>query len=194
VAVVATLHLQTDRLEFRPLVLEDLDEMASMLGDAEALTYWGAPLDRQGARRWIERNLARYEADGFGRCAVIMRATRALVGDCGLITTVVEDQPEVELGWIVRRSHWGMGIATEAGAAWRDFAFDSLGLQRIVSMISTERRIPPGRREARDVGGARGPVGRPSPPDVFTQGGKPRRSRPRRRSSNRPELTVCARR
>ena len=137
-AVVATLHLQTDRLEFRPLVLEDLDEMASMLGDAEALTYWGAPLDRQGARRWIERNLARYEADGFGRCAVIMRATRALVGDCGLITTVVEDQPEVELGWIVRRSHWGMGIATEAGAAWRDFAFDSLGLQRIVSMISAQ--------------------------------------------------------
>jgi RimJ/RimL family protein N-acetyltransferase len=150
VAVVATLHLRTDRLELRPLVLEDLDAMASMLGDAEALTYWGAPLDREGARRWIERNLARYEADGFGRCAVILQATGELVGDCGLITTVVEDQPEVELGWIVRRSHWGMGIATEAGAAWRDHAFDSLGRERIVSMISAQNSAS--RRVAEKLG------------------------------------------
>jgi len=135
---MATLHLETDRLELRALVLDDLDAMASMLGDAEALTLWGRPLDREGARQWIERNLARYEADGFGRCAVIMRTTRELVGDCGLITTVVEGQPEVELGWIVRRSQWGKGIATEAAAAWRDFAFDTLGLERIVSMISAE--------------------------------------------------------
>jgi RimJ/RimL family protein N-acetyltransferase len=135
---MATLHLETDRLVLRPLALDDLDELASILGDAEALTFWGGPLDREGARHWIERHLARYEADGFGRCAVIMRAARELVGDCGLITTVVEGQPEVELGWIVRRSQWGNGIATEAAAAWRDFAFDTVGLERIVSMISAE--------------------------------------------------------
>jgi ribosomal-protein-alanine N-acetyltransferase len=50
----------------------------------------------------------------------------------------VEGRPEVELGWIVRRPHRGGGIANEAGAAWRDFAFDTLGLERIVSMISAE--------------------------------------------------------
>lgn len=147
---MATLHLTTDRLELRPLMLDDLDEMASMLGDAEALTLWGGPLDREGARQWIERNLARYEADGFGRCAVILLATRELVGDCGLITTVVEGQLEVELGWIVRRSQWGKGIATEAAAAWRDFAFDTVGLERIVSMISADNSAS--RRVAEKLG------------------------------------------
>jgi RimJ/RimL family protein N-acetyltransferase len=132
------LVLQTARLELRPLTLEDLDDMASMLGDAEALRLWGAPLSREGARDWIDRNIARYASDGFGRCAVVLRATRELVGDCGLITTTVEGEREVELGWIVRRVHWGMGIATEAAAAWRDFAFDVVGLERIVSMISAE--------------------------------------------------------
>ena len=68
----------------------------------------------------------------------VLRATRELVGDCGLITTTVEGEREVELGWIVRRVHRGMGIATEAAAAWRDFAFDVVGLERIVSMISAE--------------------------------------------------------
>ncbi len=109
-----------------------------MLGDAEGLRLWGDPLDRDGARASIERNLARYEAAGCGRCAVILRASGEMVGDCGLVPTEVEGQPETELGWITRRSHWGQGIAAEAGAAWRDHAFDTLGLARIVSMVSAK--------------------------------------------------------
>jgi RimJ/RimL family protein N-acetyltransferase len=132
------LFLATPRLELRPLNLDDLDDLAVMLGDREALSQWGEPLDRLGARQWIERNLARYEADGYGRCAVILLGTGELVGDCGLINTTVEGKSEIELGWIVRRSHWGRGIATEAAAAWRDYAFDVIGLERIVSMISPQ--------------------------------------------------------
>jgi ribosomal-protein-alanine N-acetyltransferase len=88
--------------------------------------------------------------DGFGRCAVILRSTGELVGDCGLIRTLVEGRPEVELGWIVRRSHQGKGIATEAAATWRDFAFDTLGLDRIVSMVS--ERNAASRRVAEKLG------------------------------------------
>jgi RimJ/RimL family protein N-acetyltransferase len=144
------LRLLTERLDLRPLDPEDLDPMAALLGDAEALALWGEPLDRDGARSWIERNLARYEADGFGRCAVVWRETGELVGDCGLILTAVEGTPEVELGWIVRHDHWGRGIATEAAAAWRDAAFGALGLGRIVSMVS-ERNLA-SRRVAEKLG------------------------------------------
>jgi len=82
--------------------------------------------------------VARYDTDGFGRCAIVLRATGKLVGDCGLIRTTVESVSEVELGWVVRRSHRGLGIATEAAAAWRDYAFAVLALERIVSMVAAE--------------------------------------------------------
>jgi len=121
-----------------------------MLGDAEGLIHWGPPLSREEFRSWIERNLWRYEEDGFGRCAVVLRSTAELVGDCGLIRTYVEEKPEVELGWIVRRTHRGRGIATEAAAAWRDYGFDSLGLERIVSMVS-EKNVA-SRRVAEKLG------------------------------------------
>ena len=147
---VSELHLTTRRLALRALTYDDLDALASMLGDAKALTYWGSPLTREGSRSWIERNLRRYEDDGFGRCAVVLRATGELVGDCGLITTLVEGRPEIELGWIVRRNHQGKGIATEAAAAWRDFAFGTLALERIVSMVS-ERNMA-SRRVAEKLG------------------------------------------
>jgi ribosomal-protein-alanine N-acetyltransferase len=144
------LTLQTQRLTLRPLTLEDLDEMSTLLGDSEALALWGGALDRQGARSWIERNLARYTSHGFGRCAVIWRASGELVGDCGLIPTVVEGTDEVELGWITRRAFWGRGIATEAGAAWRDHGLGVLGLDRIISMI--DERNAASRRIAEKLG------------------------------------------
>ncbi len=144
------LELQTARLTLRPLRLEDLEEMCALLGDAEALALWGDPLDREGARDWIARNLARYAADGFGRCAVVLRATGELVGDCGLIRTTVEGVPEVELGWIVRRSHWGQGLATEAAVAWREYAFGVLALERIVSMVPEQNAAS--RRVAEKLG------------------------------------------
>src|SRR5512133_1670991 len=137
-AATGRLWLETRRLTLRPLCDDDLDEICLLLGDAHALVLWGEPLDRDGARQWIERNMARYQADGFGRCAIVLRATGELVGDCGLIRTAVEGLPEVELGWIVSRVHWGKGIATEAAHAWRDHAFRQLGLDRIVSMISEQ--------------------------------------------------------
>ena len=80
----------------------------------------------------------------------MLRETGELVGDCGLVTTAVEGVPEVELGWIVRRPHWGRGIATEAATAWRDHAFDVLALDRIVSMVS--ERNPASRRVAEKLG------------------------------------------
>jgi len=148
--VTASLHLSTERLELRPLAPEDLDDLASMMGDPVGMAAWPAPLTYEESRSWIERNLARYETDGFGRCAVVWRERGELVGDAGLISTVVEETPEIELGWVVRHDLWGRGVATEAGAAWRDFAFDVLGLERIVSMI--DEANAPSRRVAEKLG------------------------------------------
>ena len=53
-------RIETDRLTLRPLPMSDPDEMATLLGDAEALGFWGPSLDLAGTRRWIERNLARH--------------------------------------------------------------------------------------------------------------------------------------
>jgi len=45
------LRIETDRLTLRPLAMSDLDEMATLLGDADALAFWGNPLDRAGTQR-----------------------------------------------------------------------------------------------------------------------------------------------
>lgn len=126
---------ETERLRLRPYTLDDLDDLALILGDPEGMVSMGGAFDMAGSRSWIERNLARYDRDGFGRFAVTLATTGELVGDCGLITTTVEGAAERELGWIVDRRLRGQGIATEAASAWHDIAFDTLGWNRFVSMI-----------------------------------------------------------
>jgi RimJ/RimL family protein N-acetyltransferase len=143
-------RLETERLVLRPLEPEDLAPLAALLGDRDALEHWGDPLDLAATAAWIERNRARYAEHGLGRCAVLWRESGALVGDCGLVPTTVEDAPEIELGWIVARSHQGLGVATEAAAAWRDHAFGTLGLARIVSMVSADNLAS--RRVAQKLG------------------------------------------
>jgi len=132
------LRILTDRLELRPFEPGDEDAMAAVFGDAEALRFWGPPLDAPAIRERIERNRERQARDGFARWAIVLRASAELVGDAGLTWTDVEGTDEVELGWVVRGDRQGLGIASEAGAAWRDRALARLGLRRIVSLIRAE--------------------------------------------------------
>jgi ribosomal-protein-alanine N-acetyltransferase len=128
----------TARLELRPFAPGDEDAMLEVFGDAEALRFWGPPLDRDAVHDRIAHNREREAQDGFARWAIVLRASGELVGDAGLTLTDVEGVAEVELGWVVRSDHHGLGIASEAGSAWLDHAFGDLGLERIVSMIRPE--------------------------------------------------------
>jgi RimJ/RimL family protein N-acetyltransferase len=128
----------TARLELRPFAPGDEDAMLEVFGDAEALRFWGPPLDREAVQDRITHNRERQARDGFARWAIVLRASGDLVGDAGLTRTDVGGADEVELGWVVRSDHHGLGIASEAGSAWLDHAFGDLGLDRVVSMIRAE--------------------------------------------------------
>jgi RimJ/RimL family protein N-acetyltransferase len=140
----------TERLELRPFTPRDEEAMALVFADADHLTFWGPPPDRKAIRDRIARNIESFRVDGFARWAIVLRDDGELVGDAGLTRTEVEGVREIELGWIVRPDRGGLGIATEAAAAWRDHALGPLGLMRIVSMIRPENAAS--RRVAEKIG------------------------------------------
>jgi ribosomal-protein-alanine N-acetyltransferase len=130
--------LETPRLVLREFVPEDADALAVVISDAETMRYYPAPFDRAGVEEWIERNRRRYQADGFGLWAMVLKSTGELTGDCGLIRQEVDGGGEVEIGYHVRRDLWGRGLATEAARACRDYGFANLPVNRLVSLIRPE--------------------------------------------------------
>lgn len=46
----------------------------------------------------------------------------------------------LEIGWALRREHWGRGFASEIGTAGLGYAFDVLGVRAVVSCTARHNR------------------------------------------------------
>jgi RimJ/RimL family protein N-acetyltransferase len=136
--VPLSLVLESERLRLRHFTPEDLDELAAILTDPETMKYYARPFTVEEAKGWIDQNIERYEVDGFGLWAIVSKEDGEFLGDCGPVRRLVDGYEEVEIGWQVKRSRWRQGIASEAGAACRDYAFGTLGLDRVISLIRPE--------------------------------------------------------
>jgi RimJ/RimL family protein N-acetyltransferase len=128
--------LETERLVLRSLTDDDLDAFAAIVADPEVQRFMSGPMDR--AQAWRQLALFRgHEAlRGWSQNAVVERETGRLVGRAGLWRP--EGWPGLEVGWVLARDVWGRGYATEAGVAWRDWAFDVLGADDLISVIHPE--------------------------------------------------------
>jgi RimJ/RimL family protein N-acetyltransferase len=71
--------------------------------------------------------------DPIGMYALVERESGETVGFVGFARRDLDWGDEIELGWLIRRAHWGHGYATEAARALRP-----LVPGRIISMIRVE--------------------------------------------------------
>ena len=141
--------IETERLLLRKPVPEDAEGVLRYAADAEVMRFLGgAPEGDVGADAVVERWLARWDANGFGQLVVVRREDGRFVGRSGLLVwdrstweqSTIRDaaEPEVELGWTLVREHWGNGYATEAARAARDWAFETVGVDRLISLVDLE--------------------------------------------------------
>jgi RimJ/RimL family protein N-acetyltransferase len=135
---------------FAEMTVDDLDDMAALLGDPGVMRYYPRPKDRDEALAWIRWNQDLYQYDGFGLWLIRLRETGEFVGDCGLTPQEVEGTIDVEVGYHVRADLQGHGYATEAAAACRDHARDALGIRRLIAIIHPDNT--PSQRVAEKIG------------------------------------------
>lgn len=122
VEIVAT----TDRLilrtwgegdEARFYAVMNTPAVMRYLGGVQSPSTWAAVVDR----------LTGYQRDlGYTFWIVERREDRELLGWCGLKHINYPGAPnpgDMEIGWRLRESAWGQGIATEAATATLDLAF-----------------------------------------------------------------------
>jgi RimJ/RimL family protein N-acetyltransferase len=133
------MRLETERLVLRRWHPEDIEPLASILLHPHVLPWVGpADADRDDVALAIERYDRHWEAHGFGRLAVVDRATGELLGRTGVMrepdweATACKD----EIGWAIAPARWGEGIATEAATAALRDAYERAGLERVVSFAS----------------------------------------------------------
>lgn len=128
--IVPTLH--TARLTLRPMVEADFPAYRALMTSQRAV-YMGGPYDERGAWGAFCHDIACWTLYGHGGLMVDLVATGETVGQVGINGGPLF--PEKELGWLLYDGFEGRGYVTEAAAAMRDWAFDALGGEGLVSYI-----------------------------------------------------------
>ncbi len=127
--------IETPRLLLREYTLEDVPTLHRIQSDATTMKFWASPFTEANTRSWIERAIASYESNGFGRYAGILKSTNSHIGDVGMMRVPVNGKDEIDLGYIIHADHWRNGYGIEAATAILQFGMEKK-LPRIVANMA----------------------------------------------------------
>ena len=126
--------LETQRLKLRAFTVDDCEPYASMYANESFYRFLdGKPLARSQVWENMAVILGHWSLLGYGIWALECRETGQLVGRAGLLN--LPGWPDVEVCWALSPDFWGKGYATEAAQASINWAFDTRGFGRLISLI-----------------------------------------------------------
>ena len=131
--------IATARLRLDPFTVDDAPFIVALLTDPDWLRYIGDRGVRtlDDARRYLETGpMASYAAHGFGLYRVALRDSGVPIGMCGLLRR--ETLPDVDIGFAFLPDYRTQGFAVESARATLRYARETLGLDRIVAIVSPE--------------------------------------------------------
>jgi RimJ/RimL family protein N-acetyltransferase len=144
--------LETKRLILRHLAMDDLDKLFALYSDPEIRKYFPEGVlnyeDTKEELEWHMNGHPRHPE--LGLWATIHKETGKFIGRCGLLPWKIDDRLEIEIAYLVDKKFWGQGLASEAAAGIRDYAFETLGLSRLVCLIDPDNI--PSQKAAEKVG------------------------------------------
>jgi ribosomal-protein-alanine N-acetyltransferase len=122
--------IETPRLVLRPATIEDLDTLHALWTDPGVRRYlWDdLVISRARARETLEACIATFADRGFGLWLVHRRDDGRAIGFAGL--RPFDDDVEYVIG--IAPAWWRQGYGREAVSAVLAFAFDRLGLPRVL--------------------------------------------------------------
>ena len=129
--------IETDRLLLRNWREEDIEPFIRHTNTPAVMRWLGGVKSEEDHRTAFRDRIMRWQESGFTFWAVERKADGALLGFCGLKIADAEGSPiegMLEIGWRLREDVWGQGYAKEAAIASLDFAFDTLGAERVVAI------------------------------------------------------------
>ena len=134
--VPAPQPIETERLLLRPFTIDDAEAWLPLISLPEIIRYTGdtpAASVEEGRELLRTRPLRDYEQCGFGRLAVIEKASGRLVGFCGF--KYVVDLGEVDIGYRFLPDCWGKAYATESATALMRDGRRAHGIRRVVGTV-----------------------------------------------------------
>lgn len=134
--IIPTHH--TPRLTLRGFTPADFEPLCAILADREVLRYLPRtePYPPERVERILQHQQSHWDQHGFGWYAAADRHTGELIGWCGL--GVLEETGETEIKYLLKKSHWGRGLASEGAQFCVEVGFREQKLGAIIGLVHPE--------------------------------------------------------
>jgi RimJ/RimL family protein N-acetyltransferase len=134
--------VETTRLLLRVPELADAEALMAIIWDPEVVeqkqvTLHEPPGGLDLALKNTDEMRRQWDVRGYGQWSVVEKATGDVIGCVGFYHPPRE-WPGVDLGWVLHRTRWGQGFATEASAAALAWLWEHTGIDRIISLIAPD--------------------------------------------------------
>lgn len=131
--------LETDRLILREFEDSDIDALKTVLGDSTVMKFsLNGAMNTEQIQEFIAKSKFRYQNDKTGIWATVLKESGELIGGIGLPFQEVEGKKHMEVAYRIATDYWGKGYATEAAKACRNYAFNTLQHDYLISIIEKE--------------------------------------------------------
>ncbi|RPI75199.1 MAG: N-acetyltransferase [Desulfobacteraceae bacterium] len=138
---ISKMNIATEHLWIKSLEPNDVEALTMLWTDPEVTRFMGGPRDYESLKKDImQEALSGKQTTQDDLWPTVEKKSNRVIGHCGLLNKEVDGVPEVELIYVLAKESWGKGYAVEAGRALRDYAFNELGLQRLIALIDPENR------------------------------------------------------
>lgn len=133
-------RIETPRLILREFEIDDAPAVLEFGSHPEVSRFTGdagevESLD-DALRVIVETWHGDYRTHGYGRLAVVDKASDRVIGFCGL--KYLSDLQMTDIGYRFLPEFWGRGLATESATAVMDHGREALQLTEIVGMVMPE--------------------------------------------------------
>jgi RimJ/RimL family protein N-acetyltransferase len=128
--------LTTERLALRRFTPADFDWLVELYSDTDVTRYLGGVRSPAQTQSFLETRILQYydENPGLGIWVTLERATGERVGFH--LLNRIRGESIIQVGFVLAKSAWGGGFASEMAAAVLRYGFVDLNLPRIAGMAS----------------------------------------------------------
>jgi RimJ/RimL family protein N-acetyltransferase len=127
--------ITTPRLILRPLEPADVEILYRIYLVEGVLQYFPnpAPPPLEKVQRFIAGQEKHWAEYGYGNWGILSEGESQIIGWAGL--QYVTELDETEVGYLLDRSFWGRGYASEAARASLQFGFENFNFDHIIALV-----------------------------------------------------------
>jgi [ribosomal protein S5]-alanine N-acetyltransferase len=131
--------IHTPRLVITPRRDDDFIHFFEMTSDAETVHFIRPPDTMETLLERMAR-VDQYAAQhpGFGSLRINFHHDDRFIGNAIVRHADFDPSREVEIGYMIHKSFWGQGIATELVAALSDYVLNTLHRDKVIAYIHPE--------------------------------------------------------